>query len=83
LPLLPFLIEYLIALILCKVLTKLKDDPGVEYLSILLQSIQSRESVSWWRWHGRGDAVTVVEVVVVDTALGGWVGGSAGETGKC
>ena len=61
-------------------LTKLKDDPGVEYLSILLQSIQSRESVSWWRWHGRGDAVTVVEV---DTALGGWVGGSAGETGKC
>lgn len=54
LPLLSFLVEYFIALILCKVLTKLRDGTGVEYLSLLLQSIQSRENelveVAWMRW---------------------------------
>lgn len=53
------LIEYLIALIVCKVLTNHKDGPGVEYLSLLLQSIQSSgkpaggggvEEVMLWQW---------------------------------
>lgn len=62
-------------------LTRLKDGPGVEYLSLLLQSFQRRSLAAGGG--GMEQVTWVVEVAVVDMAFGGWVGGSAGETGNC